>query len=183
MAVMDIRCLTLQAPPHYYRPLMARQGHLYCVDLEVWSKLAKCVRFMRSASKCAHDFDCEWQRVNAFSHCFTLIRALLSQIISYSDTKVPVLVVMECKCANVIYVYELIFLLSRSTECTNCASVCELREINFPLDSQDLISRLPLKIYDCQYTLKVSCGYRLMVVCQTIIASLFLVVWQLCCPW
>ncbi len=65
------------------------------------------------------DFDCDWQRVNAFSNCVTLIRVLLSQIISYSDTKVPVLVVIECKRANVIYVYELIFLLhtSRSTEC------------------------------------------------------------------
>ncbi len=65
---------------------------------------------MRIASKCVHDFDCDWQRVNAFSHCITLIiPVLLSQIISYSDTKVPVLVVMECKRANVNYVYELIF--------------------------------------------------------------------------
>ena len=57
---------------------------------------------------------------NVFSHCVTLIRVLLSQIIeSYSDTQVLVLVVMECKRANVIYVYELIFILntSRSTEC------------------------------------------------------------------
>ncbi len=79
-----------------------------CVDLEVWSKLAKCVPIMRIASKCALDFDCDWQRVNAFSHCVTLIRVLLSQIISYSDTKVPTLVVMECKlkCENVIYVYK-----------------------------------------------------------------------------
>ncbi len=60
----------------------------------------------------------EWQRVNAFSHCVTLIRVLLSQIISYSDTKIPVCVVMECERANVIYVYELISLLhtSKSTE-------------------------------------------------------------------
>ena len=67
----------------------------------------------------ARNFDCDWQRVNVFSHCVTLIRVLLSQIISYSDTKVPVLVVMECKHANVIYVYQLIFLLhtSRSAEC------------------------------------------------------------------
>ncbi len=93
---------------------------LYCVDLEVWSKLAKCVRIMRIASKCVHHFDCDWQRVNAFSHCIILIRPLFLQIISYSDTKVPVLVVMECKRANVIYVYELIFLphTSRSTECS-----------------------------------------------------------------
>ena len=56
--------------------------------------------YMCIASKCARDFDCEWQRVNAFSHCVTLIRALLLQIISYSDTKVPVLVVMECKRAS-----------------------------------------------------------------------------------
>ncbi len=75
---------------------------------------------MRIASICECDFDCDWQRLNVFPHCVTLIRSLLSQIISYSDTKVPVLVVMECKRANVIYVYELIFLLhtSRSTECT-----------------------------------------------------------------
>ena len=82
---------------------------LYCVDLEVWSKLAKCFRIMCIASKCAPDFDCDWQHVNSFSHCITLIRVLLSQIISYSDTKVPFFVVMECKRANVIYVYELIF--------------------------------------------------------------------------
>ncbi len=75
---------------------------VYCVDLEVWSKLAKCVHIMRIASKFTRDFDCDWQRVNMFSHCITLIRVLLSQMISYSDTKVPVLVVMECKCANVI---------------------------------------------------------------------------------
>ncbi len=87
---------------------------LYCVDLEVWSKRAKCVRIMRTASKFVRDFDCDWQRVNAFSHCVSLIRVLISQIISYSDTKVPVLVVMECKRANVIYVYELIFLLHTS---------------------------------------------------------------------
>ncbi len=82
---------------------------LYCVDLEVWSKLAKCVHNMRIALKFTRYFDCDWQHVNAFSHCVTLIRVLLSQIISYSDTKVPVLVVMECKRANVIYVYELIY--------------------------------------------------------------------------
>ncbi len=96
--------------------------HLYCVDLEVWSKLATNVHIMRIASKYARDFDCDWQCANAFSHCVTLIRVLLSQIISYSDTKIPVLVVMECKRANVIYVYELIFLLhtSSSTQC-RCA--------------------------------------------------------------
>ncbi len=102
--------------------MLLRFHILYCVDLEVWSKLAKCVRIMCIASKVAHDFDCDWQRVNAFSHCVTLIRVLLSQIISYSDTKVQVLVVMEYKRANVIYVYKLMFLLhtSRSTECTFC---------------------------------------------------------------
>ncbi len=77
---------------------------------------------MRIASKFARDFDCDWQHVKAFSYCVTLIRVLFSQIISNSDTKVPVLVVMECKRANVIYVYELIFLLhtSRSTACSKC---------------------------------------------------------------
>ena len=75
---------------------------------------------MRIASKYACDFDCGWQRVNALSHCVTLIRVPLSQMISYSDTKVPVFVVMECKRASVINVYEVIFLLhtSRSTECS-----------------------------------------------------------------
>ncbi len=89
------------------------------LTLKYGVKLAKCVCIMRIASKCTRDFDCDWERVNAFSHCVTLIRVLLSQIISYSDTKVPVLVIMECKRANVINVYELIFLLhtSRSTEC------------------------------------------------------------------
>ncbi len=91
---------------------------LYSVDLEVWSKPAKRARIKRIASKCARNFDWDWQRVNAFFHCVTLTRVLLPQIISYSDTKVPVLVAMECKRASVLYVYELIFLLhpSRSTE-------------------------------------------------------------------
>ena len=85
------------------------------VDSEVWNKLAKRARIKRIASKCACDFDCAWQRANAFSHCVTLTRVLLPQI-SYSDIKVPILVVMECKRASVLY--ELTFLLhtSRSTE-------------------------------------------------------------------
>ena len=43
---------------------------------------------------------------------------LLPQVISYSDAKVPILVVMECKRESVIHVYEFTFLLhtSRSTE-------------------------------------------------------------------
>ncbi len=69
---------------------------------------------MRIASKCAHDFDCDWHHVNAVFPLRYSDTVLLSQIISYSDTKVPVLVVMECKRANVIYVYELIFLLHTS---------------------------------------------------------------------
>ncbi len=75
---------------------------LYSVDLEKWSKLAKHACIMCIASKYARDFDCDWQRVNAHSRCVTLIRVLLSQMISYSDTKVSVLVVMECKRASVI---------------------------------------------------------------------------------
>ena len=39
---------------------------LYCVDLEVWSKLAKCVHIMSIASKCAQEFYCDWQRVYAY---------------------------------------------------------------------------------------------------------------------
>ncbi len=71
---------------------------LYPVDLEVWRKLAQRARIKRFASKFAHDFYCDWQRVSAFSHSVTLTRVLLSQIISkYSDTKGSVLVVMECK--------------------------------------------------------------------------------------
>ncbi len=69
----------------------------YPVDLEVWSKLAQRTRIKRIASKFARDFDCDWQRVSAFSHSVTLTCVLLSQIISYSDTKGLVLVVMECK--------------------------------------------------------------------------------------
>ncbi len=71
--------------------------------------------------KCAHDCNCDRQHVNAFFYCVTLVHGLLLQIISYSDTKVPVLVVMECKRASVIYVYQLTFLLhtSRSTECSH----------------------------------------------------------------
>ena len=70
----------------------------------------------KTASKFVSDFDCNWQRVNTFSHCVTLIHVLLPQIISYMyfDTKVPVIVVMGCKHASVIYVYGLIFLLHTS---------------------------------------------------------------------
>ena len=91
---------------------------LYSVDLEVWSKLAKRARIMRIASKWVRDFNCDWQHVNAFSHCICLTRILLPQIISYSDTEVPVLVVMEYKHVSAGYVYELIYLLhtSKSTE-------------------------------------------------------------------
>ncbi len=86
-----------------------------------WSmeKLAKRARIKPIASKFTHDFDCDWQRVNMFSRCVTLTHILLPQIISYSDTKVLVLVVMECKKhASLIHIYELIFLfyISRSTE-------------------------------------------------------------------
>ena len=91
---------------------------LYSVDCEVWSKLAERAHIKRTASKCALEFDCDWEVVNVFSHCVTLTCVLLQQIISYSDTKVPVLVVMKNKRASVLYVCELIFLLhtSRSTE-------------------------------------------------------------------
>ncbi len=95
------------------------QNHVYSVDLEVWSKLTEHAHIKLTASKCACDFDCDWERVNAFSHCVTLTRVQLPQIISCSDAKVRVLVVMEYKRASVLYVYE-IFLLhtctSRSTE-------------------------------------------------------------------
>ncbi len=33
----------------------------------------------------ARDFDCNWQHVKAFSHCVTLTRVLLPQIISYLE--------------------------------------------------------------------------------------------------
>ncbi len=58
---------------------------VYSVDLEVWNKLAEQARIKRTASKFTHDFDCDWQRLNAFSHCVTLTLVLLPQIISYSD--------------------------------------------------------------------------------------------------
>ncbi len=72
---------------------------LYPVDLEVWRNLAQRARIKRIASKFVCHFDCDWQRVRVFSHSVTLTRVLLSQIISYSDTKASVLVVMECKLA------------------------------------------------------------------------------------
>ena len=74
---------------------------------------------------CAHDFDCDWQRVNTFFHRVTLTRILLLQIISYSETKVPFLVIMECKRTCVTSVYELILLLytSRSREYLQCFHV------------------------------------------------------------
>ena len=103
------------------------KSHINCVDLEVWSKFDKRACIKRIAWKYARDFDSDWQRVDAFSHCVTLKRVLLPQIISYSDTKLPVLVVMECKRARVIHVYELTFLLhtSRSTKCRHGVSVSE----------------------------------------------------------
>ena len=52
------------APPPKLGPLT-----IYSVDLEVWSKLAKRARIKHIASKFAHDFECDLQRVNAFSHC------------------------------------------------------------------------------------------------------------------
>ena len=97
----------------WYIPLNIQiKPTVYSVDLEVWSKLAKRTRIKRIASKSVRDFDCDWQRVNKFSHCVTLTLVLLSQIISYSVTKVSVLVVMECKHTSVIYVYELIYFYS-----------------------------------------------------------------------
>ncbi len=91
---------------------------LYSDDHEVWSKPAKRARIKCIASKCMCDFNCDWQRVNAFSLCVTLTHILLPLINSYSDTNVPVLLVMECKRASVIHIYELTFLLhtSRSRE-------------------------------------------------------------------
>ena len=68
-----------------------------------------------------YDFDCDWECVNAFSHCGTLTRVLLLQIISCSDTKVLILScygIQAYKYVLLCTVYELIYLLhtSRSTE-------------------------------------------------------------------
>ncbi len=71
--------------------------YLYPVDLEVWRKLAQHACIKRIASKFASDFDCDWQCISVLSHSITLTRVLLSQIISYLDTKGSVLVVKECK--------------------------------------------------------------------------------------
>ncbi len=84
-------------------------------------------------SKFARDFDRDLQDVNAFSHCVTLTRVLLPQIISYSDTKMLVLFVMEYNRAVLIYVYELIVLLhtSRSTEYTHTKMLRNVRNVLF----------------------------------------------------
>ena len=74
-------------------------SYIYPVDLEVWSKLAQRARIKRIASKFAHNFDCDWQRISAFFYSVTLTHVLLSQIISCSDTKGLILVVIECKLA------------------------------------------------------------------------------------
>ena len=109
----SIQCFTVVCLKY-----MLTQVDLHSVDLEVWSKLAEHARIKRTSSKWERDFDCNWEHVNAFSHCVTLRCVLLPQIISYLDTKVPVFVVMEYKRASVLYAYEMIFLLhtSRSTE-------------------------------------------------------------------
>ncbi len=98
--------------------ILKMSAHYTLLTLKFGVNLLNAPGIKRIASKCACDFDCEWQRVNAVFHCVTLRRVLRLQIISYWDTNVPVLVVMECKRASVLYVYELIFLLhsSRSTE-------------------------------------------------------------------
>ena len=84
---------------------LATPKYPYSVDLEVWSKYqAYCVKIGR-------DFNGDLQRVNSFSHCVTLAHILLPHIISYSETKMLVLVVVECKRVSLIYAYELIFLL------------------------------------------------------------------------
>ena len=108
--------------PHKY-DILTKSGHfknerlLYSLTLKFGVNLLNASGIKHIASKCACDFDCEWQRVNAVFYCVSLTHVLL-QIISYSDTNVPVLVVMGCKRASVLHVYELIFLLhtSRSTE-------------------------------------------------------------------
>ena len=80
---------------------------LHSVDLEVWNKLAKRACIMRIAPKCVCDFDWQlaaYKRVFPLRYLRTLRHVLLSQIISYPDTKVPVLVVMEYKRASVSYI-------------------------------------------------------------------------------
>ena len=79
------------------------------MTLKYGVNLAERACIKRTASKWVRDFDCDLERVNVFFHCVSLTRVLLPQIISYSDTKLPVLVVMEYKRASVLYVYELIF--------------------------------------------------------------------------
>ena len=70
----NLECMKMNINKHMFG--------LYSVDLEEWSTLAKHARIKRIASKFVHDFDCNWQRVYAFSHCITLTRVLLLQIIS-----------------------------------------------------------------------------------------------------
>ncbi len=86
--------------------------YVYSVDFEVWSKLAKHARIKRIASTFVRAFECALQRVKrVFPIALPWVpdtRSTLANI-SYSDTKVSVLAVMECKRANVIYVYELTF--------------------------------------------------------------------------
>ncbi len=79
--------------------------YLYCVDLEVWSKVAKRARIKCIASKFAHNFECVLQRVNTFSHCVTLdTRSTSANYILLRYKSVGSCYVMECKCARVIYV-------------------------------------------------------------------------------
>ena len=99
------------------RQCVSTKPHLYSVDLEVWSKFAQCAGIKRIASsKFARDFDCDWQYfpVPLLWHALYFRKLSLTQI----DTKVPVLVVMECKHVSLIHAYKLIFLLYtlRSTE-------------------------------------------------------------------
>ena len=86
--------------------------YIYSVDFEVWSKLSKCARIKRHCVKISRRF---WLRLAACKRIFPLRLSDTSTtsanylLLRYTKDKVPVLVVMECKCASVLYLRELIF--------------------------------------------------------------------------
>ncbi len=93
---------------------------LYCVDLEVWSKLAKCVRIMRIASKYTRDFDSDLQRACKhvlLRYCETRSTSANYLWLRYKNAGSCCYGMSACKCDSCIRV-DILLHTSRSTEYT-----------------------------------------------------------------
>ena len=86
-----------------------------------------------SISKCAHDFDCDWQRGNAFPYAFYFRKLSLTQIQKCQ------FLLWNVKRANVIYVYELIFILRHENE----LSCQNLKTMKKPEKVREIVEKRP----------------------------------------